>query len=59
MTKSMVNVEFTLPKFSVTKSVMWKYHLDDSTNDQYNIIIGRDLLRTLGINREFSDNTIE
>ena len=59
MTKSMVNVEFTLSKFSVTKSVMCKYHLDESTKDHYDMIIGRDLLRTLVINRELSDNTIE
>ena len=33
--------------------------MNDSTEGHYNIIIGRDLLTTVGIDIKFSDNAIE
>ena len=58
-TKYMVNIDFTLPDFSAKKIVTWKCHVDESTEGQYDMIIGRELLTSLGINIKFYDNTIE
>ena len=43
----MVNVEFYLPDIGATKTVMWKYHMDDSTAGRYDMIIHRDLIMNL------------
>ena len=53
-----VNVKFCLPEFSATKIVTWKCHVDDSTKDIYNMILGRDLLTDLGIDIKFSNRVI-
>ena len=57
-TSKKVKIDFFLLKFSVTKIVMWKCHVDESTNCRYKIILGRDLLTTLGLDLKFSENVI-
>ena len=39
-----VGVHFTLPTFSVTNVMTWKYHADDSSKGRYDMILGRYLL---------------
>ena len=53
-----LSVDFFLPELSATKIVMWKCHVDKSTNSIYNMILGRDILTTLGLDLKFSDNVI-
>ena len=36
----------------------WKYHVDESTNSKYDMILVRDLLTVLGLDLKFSDNVI-
>ena len=49
-------VYFSLPQLSPTRSVMWKCHMSDSTEGQYDIIIGINILKTMGIEIIFSHN---
>ena len=58
MTSKKANVDFCLPNFSANKIVLWKCHMDESTNDRYNMILGRDLFTTLGLDLQFSDNVV-
>ena len=58
-TKYIINKDFTLPDFSETKTMTWKYHVDESTEGRHDIIISRGLLATLWMNSDFYDNTIE
>ena len=58
MTSKKVNIDFFLPEFSATKILMWKCHVDESTNSGYDMILGRDLLTSLGLYVKFSDNVI-
>ena len=39
-----VNVDFTLPALSTKNVVTWKFHVDESTKDMYDMILVRDLL---------------
>ena len=48
-TSNKVNIHFCLPKFIATKIVMCKCHVDESINGIYNMILGRYLLTTLGL----------
>ena len=48
-TNNMTMVDFFLPEFSVTKIVTYKFHVDDSTEMRYNMILGRYLLGELHI----------
>ena len=57
-TSQKVNVDFCLPKFSATKIVLWKFHVDNKTNRRYDIILCRDLLNILGPDINFSENVI-
>ena len=57
-TSKKVNVYFCLPEFSATKIVMWKCHVDKSTNGRYDMILGRDLITALVLYLKFSDNFI-
>ena len=41
MTLKKVNVHFLPPKFSATKIVMWKCHVDESTNGRYDMILDK------------------
>ena len=36
----------------------WKYHVDESSNGRYEMILGRGLLTSLGMDLKFSDNFI-
>ena len=38
--------------------VMWKFHVDESAEGRYNMILGRDLLTALGLDLNFSENII-
>ena len=49
-TNFMVEVDFTLPEVSATNYLTWKFHVDDSSNGGYNIILGGDLLTELVLN---------
>ena len=53
-----MNVDFCLPEFSATKIVTWKFHVDESTNNIYGMILGRYLLTALGLDLKFSDNVM-
>ena len=50
---------FTLPKLSATKIVMWNLHMDNSSKDRYDMILGRCVLTALGLNLKLSDHFIE
>ena len=39
-----LEVDFNLPEVSATNVVIWKFHVDESTNDRYDMILERDLL---------------
>ena len=43
-TKIKVKVYFTLPAFSATNVVTWKFRVDESSEGRYDIILGRDIL---------------
>ena len=49
MTSKRVNIDFCLPKYIPTKIVMRTCHVDESANSRYYIIIGKDLITTLGL----------
>ena len=54
-------LKFLLPEFNQSKIISWACHVDDTataSNSQYNMILGRDLLETLGIIINFNDHTI-
>ena len=53
------NIDFTLPELSVTKIVMWDFHVDDFDKIRYNMILGRDILTELGLNLKTYDHVIE
>ena len=57
-TSKKVNVDFCLTEFSAAKIVTWKWHVDKSTTDRYDMILGRDLLTALGLDLKFSENVI-
>ena len=52
-------IDFTLPKLSVTNVVTWNFHVDDSAKVGYDIILGRDILTELWLNIKFSEQVIE
>ena len=54
-----VKVYFTLPALSVTNVVTWDFHVDDSDKGRYDMILGRDVLKELGLNMKFSLHVIE
>ena len=53
-----VKIDFTLPKLSAMKIVMWNCHVDDSDKVRYNMILGRYLLTGLVLNLKLSDHVI-
>ena len=57
-TSKKVNVDFCLPEFSATKIVMWKCHVDKSTNGGYDMILVKDPFTALGLDLKFSENFI-
>ena len=52
-------IDFTLPKISATRIVMWKCHVDDSTKSRYDMILGGYKLSDLVLNLKISDHIIE
>ena len=44
--------------FSATKIVTWKCNVDRSTSGRYDMILGRDLLTSLGMDLKFYENVI-
>ena len=61
MTKRKALLEFTLPEFSTNKRITWMCHVDDTTNDttaQYDMIIGIDLMTSIGLDICFSAKKI-
>ena len=50
-----VKIYFTLPELSATKIVMLNFHMDDSINGIYDMILSRYILTALGLNLKFSN----
>ena len=60
-TKQRALVEFKLPEFSNSRTIGAKVHVDDMTNPdnaQYDMIMGTDLLESLGIDLLFSKKLV-
>ena len=58
-TKRRAKLFFTLPEFDTEKTIEWKAHVDDSDyGGEYDMIIGTDLMATLGIDLKYSTNSI-
>ena len=38
--------------------MIWKYHIDESTNGRYDMILGIDLLTEIGLDLKFTNNVI-
>ena len=45
-----VKIDFTLPELTATKIMTWNFHVDESANIRYDMILGRYLLTALGLN---------
>ena len=45
-----VKIDFTLPELSAAKIVTWECHVDDFAKGRYDIILGRDLFKSLRLN---------
>ena len=50
---------FTSPELSMTKIMMWNFHVDNSATGRYDMILGRYLLTALVLNLKFSWSLIE
>ena len=50
---------FSLSEFSKSKVVDWTFRVTDSKNLGYDMILGRDIMQTLGINLLFNEQTIQ
>ena len=57
-TNKIAKIHFTLPKFFESKIIEWQAHLFPKGNNNYEMIIGRDLLTTLGIDISFSQQVM-
>ena len=57
-TSMKVNIDFLLPELSATKILMWNFHVEKSTHGRYDMIQGRDIITTLGLYLQFSENMI-
>ena len=61
-TTAQCKIKFTLPEFSDQKLVEWNAYVDDEVKDtslQYDMIMGRDLLRALKIKINFDDDCVK
>ena len=54
-----VKINFTIPELIAKKSVTWNCCVDNSAKGRYIIILGRDILKSLGLNLKFSYHVIE
>ena len=53
-TSQKCKIDFVMPELSSTQKCMWEVHLKpEKVSPRYDIIIGRDLLHTLGIQLNF------
>ena len=52
------NIDLCIPEFSSTKILSWKYHADNKTNRGYDMILGRDLLTSMGLDLNISEDII-
>jgi RNase H-like domain found in reverse transcriptase/Reverse transcriptase (RNA-dependent DNA polymerase)/Integrase zinc binding domain len=57
-TKNIANVQMVLPEFHEGRTIACKAHVAKDLG-LYDMIVGRDLLRELGIKIDFSTNTVE
>ena len=57
-TSKKLDVDLFLLEFITTKIVKWKFHVDESSEGGYDIILGRDLLAALVLGIKFYDNVI-
>ena len=57
-TTEKVNVNFYLSWFGATKILMCKFHINDSAEVKHNMIPGRYLLASLGLDVNFSKHAI-
>ena len=58
-TKYESEIHFALPEFSDKKIIKWNFNITSSDDLGYDMIIGRDILMTLGINFSFVNKTVE
>ena len=54
-----VKIDFTLPEIRATEIVTWNFHVDNCGKGRYDMILGRYLLKVLGLNLKFFDHFIE
>ena len=54
-----VKTYLTLPVLIAAEMVTWNFHVDDTTKGRYDMILGRDILKTLGLNLKLFDYVIE
>lgn len=62
ITRKKARIRFQLPEFSLTKTIAWTAHVDESTDydlAQYDMIIGNDLMSEIGLDICFSTNEIK
>ena len=52
------DILFSLPEFSNSKLINWKFHLTDNEDLGYDMVIGRDLMMSLGIDISFDKKKI-
>ena len=51
-------IHFTLPEFSDKKIIKWKFNITDSTEVEYDIILGRDIMLQLQMDVSFTNKSI-
>lgn len=51
-------IHLSLPEFSDSKIINWKFSVEDSENIGYDMIIGRDLMMQLKINFSFENKSV-
>ena len=57
-TQYQMDIMFSLPEFSNSKLINWKFHLTDNEDLGYDMVIGRDLMMSLGIDISFDKKKI-
>lgn len=57
-TKYQAEIKFTLPEFSNSKIINWKFYLTEDEDLGYDMILGRDIMTQLGINLSFDKSII-
>ena len=57
-TKYKSNVHFSLPEFSDKKIITWKFNMFESEDLGYDMVIGRDIMTSIGMDLSFKNKTI-